>query len=215
MGAITLFDVSAYENAAEFVKAISHEKRLQLIELLRVQEHCVEDLTTAMGIGFKSVSAHLRVMKKQGILTTRKEGKRVYYRLRNHNILDLYEHILEVALQEETIAPPFDGKVTFTLRELLEVIQSGHVQMIDVRTREEYANKHIPGALSVPIDELISWSETFQSEDKLLIVYCEGFYCIQAIDAMKILAIKGFRVKMYRNGLTEWSAAGYSTESTS
>ncbi len=94
-------DLTIYEHVGDFVKALGHEKRLQLIDLLRDNERCVEDLSDAMGIGVKSVSAHLRVMRTQGILDTRKEGKRVYYRVRNNQILDLYRHIVDVASLNE------------------------------------------------------------------------------------------------------------------
>ncbi len=204
-----MFDIEAYENAAEFVKAISHEKRLQLIELLKTQERCVEELTASMGVGFKSVSAHLRVMKKQGILATRKDGKRVYYRLRNSEILELFKHICEVALVEAQVTPAGDQQLNLTLRELLNVIEAQQPLLIDVRSHIDFSRGHIPGSLSVPINELTAWSENYHSDGRLIVVYCEGFYCIQSIQAIKILLAKGCDVKMYRNGLTEWSAAGY------
>lgn len=93
-----MLDSATYENVGNFVKALGHEKRLQLIDLLRDDERCVEDLSNAMGIGVKSVSAHLRVMRTHGVLTTRRDGNRVYYRVRNTEILDLYRHIVDVAL---------------------------------------------------------------------------------------------------------------------
>ena len=46
-----MLDYYAYESVADFVKALSHEKRLQLVELLSSQERCVEDLANSMGIG--------------------------------------------------------------------------------------------------------------------------------------------------------------------
>ncbi len=99
-----MLDSETYENVGDFVKALSHEKRLQLIDLLSEHERCVEDLSQAMGIGVKSVSAHLRVMRTHGVLATRKEGNRVFYRVRNREILDLYRHIVYVALIDNSRA---------------------------------------------------------------------------------------------------------------
>lgn len=102
-----MLDSTTYENVGDFVKALGHEKRLQLIDLLSEYERCVEDLSNAMGIGVKSVSAHLRVMRTHGVLITRREGNRVYYRVSTIEILDLYRHIVDVALLNNwrTITP--------------------------------------------------------------------------------------------------------------
>ncbi len=86
-----MLDSYAYENVGEFAKALGHEKRLIIVKLLSSHERCVEDLATAMGVGIKSVSAHLKVMRTQGIVITRKEGLRVYYRLRNDDMLKIFQ----------------------------------------------------------------------------------------------------------------------------
>ncbi len=209
-----LFDSYAFESTADFVKAIGHEKRLQLIDLLSVQEQCVEDLASAMGIGIKSVSAHLRVMRTQGILTTRKQGLRVYYRLRNNAILGLYLHIREVALDGKDITPlnPERG-LNLSLKELLVNLESENVLLIDVRDRDAYLEGHIPNAISVPVDELVTAIGDFIEQNKQIIVYCEGYYCIQAIDALNILLAQNCRVKVYRSGLNGWKNAGFALES--
>ena len=136
-------------------------------------------------------------MRTHGVLTTRKEGLRVYYRLRNNAILELYQHILDVALEGKDITPLNAANgLCLTLHELLAALQRDDVTLIDVRDRESYAEGHIPGAISVPIDELEEASATCCDADKLLIVYCEGYYCIQALDAVRILLAKQYPVKV-------------------
>ncbi len=205
-----MLDSYAYENVGEFAKALGHEKRLLIIELLSSHERCVEDLATTMGIGVKSVSAHLKVMRTQGILTTRKEGLRVYYRLRNDSILKLYQSLWEVALSNKDITPlDKNGDFCLTLKDLLGALESKNSLLLDVRESDMYEEGHIPGAISIPVEELNHWAENYENSGEMIVVYCEGYYCIQAIDATNLLKGKGFNVKMYRNGLDEWTASGF------
>ncbi len=210
LGDRNLLNSYAYENVGEFAKALGHEKRLFIIELLSSHERCVEDLATAMGIGVKSVSAHLKVMRTQGIVISRKEGLRVYYRLRNDDMLKLFQSLWEIALSNKDITP-FEKNSDFclTLKELLSALESNNTLLLDVRESDMYEEGHIPGAISIPVDELNLWAENYDNSDEMIVVYCEGYYCIQAIDATNILKEKGLNVKMYRNGLDEWAASGF------
>ncbi|SDI03394.1 transcriptional regulator, ArsR family [Vibrio xiamenensis] len=210
LGDRNLLNSYAYENVGEFAKALGHEKRLFIIKLLSSHERCVEDLATAMGIGVKSVSAHLKVMRTQGIVISRKEGLRVYYRLRNDDMLKLFQSLWEIALSNKDITP-FEKNSDFclTLKELLSALESNNTLLLDVRESDMYEEGHIPGAISIPVDELNLWAENYDNSDEMIVVYCEGYYCIQAIDATNILKEKGLNVKMYRNGLDEWAASGF------
>ncbi len=205
-----MVDSYAYETVGEFAKALGHEKRLLIVELLASHERCVEDLATAMGIGVKSVSAHLKVMRTQGILISRKEGLRVYYRLRNDDMLKLFHSLWDVALSDKDITP-FDknGNFCLTLKDLLDALQSKTTLLLDVRETDMYEEGHIPGAVSIPVDRLQLWAENYDNSHKMIVVYCEGYYCIQAVDATNMLMERGLNVKMYRNGLDEWTASGF------
>jgi len=210
VGDRNLVDSYAYENVGEFAKALGHEKRLLIIELLSSHERCVEDLATAMGIGVKSVSAHLKIMRTQGILISRKEGLRVYYRLRNDDILKLFQSLWEVALSNKDITP-FEKNSDFCLKlkDLLVALESKNTLLLDVRESDMFDEGHIPGAVSIPVNDLNHWAKNYENSDEMIVVYCEGYYCIQAIDATNILKDKGFNVKMYRNGLDEWATSGF------
>ena len=98
---VVLYESDIYQDAGDLVKAFAHGTRLKLIDLLCDSERCVEDLSNALGISIKSVSAHLRVMRIGGVLVARRQGKRVYYRVKNNQILDLYRHIVDVASLNE------------------------------------------------------------------------------------------------------------------
>ena len=73
---------------AELVKAAAHPIRIAVIDCLRDGERCVCEITRHVGAGRPNVSRHLALMTRVGLLDSRKEGLRVYYRLRTPCILD-------------------------------------------------------------------------------------------------------------------------------
>ena len=66
---------------AEVFKALGHPSRVFIVETLKDDEHCVCELSELIGADMSTVSRHLSVLKKAGIVTDRKEGTTVYYSL--------------------------------------------------------------------------------------------------------------------------------------
>ncbi|MCX7045374.1 MAG: metalloregulator ArsR/SmtB family transcription factor [Candidatus Sumerlaeota bacterium] len=79
---------------ARVCQALAHPTRLFIIEQLARKERCVRDLTTMIGDDMSTVSKHLSVLKKEGIIEDDKRGLQVYYRLACPCILD-YFHCIE------------------------------------------------------------------------------------------------------------------------
>lgn len=77
-----------YELQAEVLQGLAHPIRLALADRLRDGEVCVCDLATGVGAERSNVSRHLAVMLRGGIVETRKEGLKVFYRLRTPCVLD-------------------------------------------------------------------------------------------------------------------------------
>ena len=91
--------------------------------------------------------------------------------------------------------------------ELRERLQKQEVVLLDVRPHVEYEAQHIPGAVSLPHDEV----ERRLSElptDKLIVAYCRGPYCVYADDALGTLAANGWNVARLEDGVLEWQLAG-------
>ncbi len=76
---------------AELYKAISHPTRLDILNLLRDGEKCVCEIFPALDIGQPNVSRHLSVLKKEGLVSSRKEGLKVIYRVNNPAIFQLID----------------------------------------------------------------------------------------------------------------------------
>jgi rhodanese-related sulfurtransferase len=79
---------------------------------------------------------------------------------------------------------------------------------LDVRPEVEYENGHLPGALSLPLEE-VEQKLASLSDDKTIVAYCRGPYCVIADDALDILAANGHHVARLEEGVLEWQQAGH------
>jgi len=79
------------EQIAEILRAIAHPIRLSVIELLAGSEMSVSEIVEALGQRQAAVSHQLNLMKDKGILVSRRDGTKVYYRLDNPNIVKVLQ----------------------------------------------------------------------------------------------------------------------------
>lgn len=83
-------------HAAEVLKAVAHPLRLQIVEVLSEGEMSVGEIVEALGEKQAITSQQLNLMKDKGVLTSRREGAKVYYRIRNPNVIRVlncvYDH---------------------------------------------------------------------------------------------------------------------------
>ena len=91
--------------------------------------------------------------------------------------------------------------------ELERLAQRGDVLLIDVRPAVEYQHGHLPGALSVPVDELPKRLEELP-RDRPIVAYCRGAYCLFADEAVAYLRRHGFDARRLAGGWPEWVAEG-------
>jgi DNA-binding transcriptional ArsR family regulator len=89
-------DDQTSEHVAEVLKAIAHPTRLKIIELLQTGALCVGDIAEALGGKQAITSQQLNMMKDKGVLSCRRNGTKVYYRVENKNVIRLlhciYDH---------------------------------------------------------------------------------------------------------------------------
>ncbi len=86
-------DYAVYEARAEVVKALAHPSRIIFVEALAEGERCVCELQELVDATMPTVSRHLAQMKNAGIVTGRREGNQVYYRLLVPCIMELFHCI--------------------------------------------------------------------------------------------------------------------------
>lgn len=93
------------ETAARALKAIAHPLRLKILCVLGDSEECVQDIVDAVGTSQSNVSQHLAILRDKGVLQTRKDANRVYYRVGDERTLQLI-----VLMREVFCAPDADER---------------------------------------------------------------------------------------------------------
>ncbi len=89
-----------YQYHAEMCQVFSHPKRLEVINILRDGEMPVTELAQKLGLTIGNLSQHLSMMKERRILTTRKEGNMVYYRILNPKLIRCFDMMLEMLFEQ-------------------------------------------------------------------------------------------------------------------
>ncbi|MDQ1024765.1 rhodanese-related sulfurtransferase/predicted transcriptional regulator [Streptomyces umbrinus] len=202
-----------YEQFARVGKAFGSGKRLELLDLIAQGERTVDSLAKAAELGLTTASAHLQALKRAGVVTTRREGTRVYYRLSGEDVAALYVLIRNVAqthiADTERARAVYLGEATEAIgrEELLARAKEGSVIVLDVRSHEEYVAGHIPGAFSVPLEELDDRLTALPS-DREIVAYCRGSYCVLAHDAVRLLNSRGRKARRLVDGMLEWRVDG-------
>lgn len=209
---------AVFQELAVVGKAFGSAKRLELVDLLAQGERTVEGLARAADMGLSTVSAHLQVLKLSNLVQTRREGTRIYYRLAGDDVAALYDAMLTIARTRSAdveralnayLNLPDAGEVgIITRQELTELLDRGDARVLDVRPAEEYAAGHIPGARNLPFDQLSSAVEQLR-EERRIIAYCRGAYCVLAHDAVRLLGGEGIEAHRLEDGMLEWRTHGH------
>jgi rhodanese-related sulfurtransferase len=202
-----------YEAFAASGKALSSGKRLELLDVLAQGERTVDALAKATGLNLTTASAHLQTLKQAGFVATRRDGARIFYRLAGDDVAQLFALLRKVAEQHQAAVPAArsaylgrDGAPEITQDELRLRAEAGGLLLLDVRPLEEYLAGHIPGAVSIPVDELADrLGELPENTD--VVVYCRGEYCVFAYDAVRLLNDRGRPAIRLNDGMLEWRLA--------
>lgn len=88
----------AYKQHAQVCSALANPKRLEIIDLLGEGERSVEELTEAMGIRKPNVSQHLAVLRQNSLVDTRRDGRRVFYRISDSRVIEACRTMREITL---------------------------------------------------------------------------------------------------------------------
>jgi rhodanese-related sulfurtransferase/predicted transcriptional regulator len=208
-----------YEQLARIGKGVSSPHRLELLDLLCQGEKSVETLASQSGLTVKNTSAHLRTLRAARLVETRKEGRHVHYRLADEGVCTFFLELRDLAERRlaemrEVAREYHRGQVEMTpvdRRHLLERVMAGEVTVLDVRPSAEFRAGHIPGARSVPLNELRQTLESIP-KDQEVVAYCRGPYCVLALDAVELLRAEGYRAVRLEDGVAEWRAAGLPVE---
>ncbi len=213
------FKQELFTQFARTGQALSNGNRLELLEFLAQGERNVESLSRATRLTVANTSRHLQQLKQAGLVSARKDGIHVYYRLSGEDVLVLLNALRAVS---ETHLAEVDRLVTSYLtvkddlepiprKELLGRAREGSITVLDVRPPEEYSAGHLPGAVNVPVADLEKRLSEFDSEQEI-VAYCRGPYCVLAFEAVAQLRKHGIKARRLEEGFPEWKMAGLPIE---
>ena len=206
---------------ARVAKALGHQHRLELLELLAQGERSVEALAEHCGLPIANVSQHLQHLRRAGLVVGRRDGKYVRYRLSGSEVVTLLSalrHVAERNLAEvrELVGSYFHDRGSLepvAMDDLMQRLRDGGVTVIDVRPEDEFTQGHLPGAINIPLVELEARLQELP-KDREIIAYCRGPYCLLAFEAVARLRREGRQARRMEDGFPEWLAAGRPVEAT-
>lgn len=209
-----------YTALAEIAQAIGHPHRMEILEHLAQRERSVEELSRLSKLSFANASRHLQILRRAKLVETQRSGKHIIYRLAGETEVVALMRALgrlgerNVAEVERAMADFFtarDALEPVGRQELFSRIEKGLVTVVDVRPSDEYARGHIAGAINIPIGELGKRLKALP-QNREVIAYCRGPYCVYSLDAVARLRRSGFKVRRLEDGYPEWKAAGFPVE---
>ena len=211
-----------FEQFARIGKAVSNPTRLELLDLLAQGEKPVEMLARQSGASVTNASNHLKELRAAGLVKARKDGPYVYYRLADLEVHEFLRSLQQVAHRQlaevrQIVRDYFvnvDALEPVSAAELVQRMRNDDVVVLDVRPRDEYESSHIPGAISVPVNELEKRLPEL-SPEKEIVAYCRGPYCVMSLDAVELLRARGFRARRLNDGMPDWKLAGLETAESS
>lgn len=207
---------SLFDAFAEVAKALASGRRTEIVDVLAQGERSVEELAGEIDQSVANTSHHLRALTRAGLLTSRREGTRVFYALASERVGELWAALRDVAAEHvagiDKLATAYLGDrdeiEAITRDELASRLQRRNVVVIDVRSPAEYAAGHIPGARSLPPDEVRRHLRAIPA-DREIVAYCRGPFCVYADDVVRSLRRRGVRARRLEDGFPEWKRAGH------
>ncbi|QPZ93386.1 ArsR/SmtB family transcription factor [Thioclava electrotropha] len=210
------------EEYALVARALSAPARLMLLEQLAQSERRVEALAEKTGLTVANCSQHLQQLRHAGLVTNRRDGKAIIYRLTDARTLTLLGILGDVADRNlaqvgeilRGLSNGGDAPEPINRDELAARLSEGSVTVLDVRPADEFADAHISGALNMAVTELDKFLTDLDRNTEI-VAYCRGPYCVYAHQAVAFLRKNGFNARRLDGGLPEWREDGRAIQATS
>ena len=205
-----------FDEFARAAKALASGRRIELLDVLANGERTVEALAGEVGLTVANTSQHLQILRQAGLVSSRREGTSIHYRLASPEVFELWRTLRTLAASRlaevERLAAAYlggrDALEPVTREELARRLEDGdELVVLDVRPAEEHAAGHLPGAVSIPLPELRRRLRELP-RDREIVAYCRGPFCAFAHEAVAMLTDAGLTARRLEDGLPEWAAAG-------
>src|SRR6266851_8808564 len=153
-----------FDAFASVAQALGSGRRTEIVDVLAQGERSVEEIASEIEQSLANTSHHLQLLSRAGLVRSRREGTRIYYRLASDRVGDLWaavrevaeRHVAEVHVLADEYLGERDGVEQLSATELERRLAQGDVVVLDVRPEPEYRAGHIAGARSAPLPVLDS-----------------------------------------------------------
>ncbi|MCP9232572.1 metalloregulator ArsR/SmtB family transcription factor [Mesorhizobium sp. M0833] len=209
-----------FASLAEVAQALGHAHRLELLEHLAQGERSVEGLAARAGLNFANASRHLQILRRARLVEAERHGKHMLYRLSGDVlVVELMKalgrvgerNVAEVNRVMTDYFQARDALEAVSREELVSRLRDGLVTVLDVRSEDEFALGHLPGALNIPFAELENRLAELPAKREV-IAYCRGPYCVLSFEAVAALRARGYVAHRLEDGYPDWKAAGLPIE---
>jgi rhodanese-related sulfurtransferase len=208
-----------FDAQASVAQALGSGRRAEIVDVLAQGERSVEELANEISQSVANTSQHLQVLARAGLVRSRRQGTRIFYRLASERVSELWaavrdvavRHVAEVGVLVEDYLGERDEVDQLSAEELERRLARDQVVLLDVRPEPEYRAGHIAGARSAPLDELPLLVPKLARRPEI-VAYCRGPYCIYADDAVRLLRERGLKARRLDVGFPEWRRAGRPVE---
>ena len=195
-----------FDSLASVAQALGSGRRAEIVDLLAQGERSVEEIAN-------------EISQRSGLVRSRRDGTRVFYRLASERVGDLWaavrdvavRHVAEVGVLADEYLGERDEVEQVSADELERRLARDQVVVLDVRPQAEYRAGHIAGARSAPLEELPSLLSKLPRRREI-VAYCRGPYCVYADDAVRLLRERGLKARRLDVGFPEWRRAGLPIE---
>jgi len=212
--ASSLAKAALFDAQSSVARALGNGRRAEIVDVLAQGERSVDELAVEISQSVANTSQHLQVLARAGLVRSRRNGTRIYYRLASDRVGELWaavrevaaRHVAEVSVLADEYLGERGGVEHVTAAELEKRLARGDVVVLDVRPEAEFRAGHIAGARSVPLTQLESRSSELPRR-KEIVAYCRGPYCVYADDAVRMLRERGLKARRLDVGYPEWKRA--------
>jgi ArsR family transcriptional regulator len=207
------FKDSTYAQLARIGKAISSPRRLEILDILAQGSKTVETIARETNMSVANTSQHLQTLLESRLVEYEKRGIYSYYKLADSTVANFIlslqrlaeKRITELQKLREEIYTHKDNMEQIKMDELIARMKEGNTMLIDVRPKEEFEIMHIPGANSIPIEELEKHLPSLPINQEI-VAYCRGRYCLLSVEAVEILRAHGFKAIHMEESVQDWAS---------
>jgi DNA-binding transcriptional ArsR family regulator/YHS domain-containing protein len=126
---------------AQLLKALAHPRRLEIVHLLRTKTMAVCQIQEMLDLPQANISQHLQILRKAGVVETKRDGKNIYYKLSHLNFIKASD-LMRAVLVERNNGEDIAGELTKTMLDLVPVVTDPVCKMRVSPATAGFAYKH-------------------------------------------------------------------------